>query len=53
LPYIAVVERGNVEGVCWIAEDRIVVVSDRRKSGQPKRNGKKDQLIHVFEVPEA
>jgi hypothetical protein len=44
---------GNVEGVCWIAEDRIVIVSDRRKSDQPKRCGEKDQSIHVFEIPGA
>ena len=44
---------GNVEGVCWIAEDRIVVVSDRRQSDQPKRYREKDQSIHVFEVPGA
>ncbi len=44
---------GNAEGVCWIAEDRIVIVSDRRKSDQPKRCGEKDQSIHVFEIPKA
>ncbi len=44
---------GNAEGVCWIAEDRIVIVSDRRKSDQPKRCGEKDQSIHVFEIPGA
>lgn len=44
---------GNVEGVCWIAENRMVIASDRRKSDQPKRHGEKDQSIHVFEIPGA
>jgi hypothetical protein len=42
---------GNVEGVSWITPSRIVVVSDRRKSDQPKRFIAKDQSIHVFDIP--
>ena len=45
---------GNIEGVSWISEDKVVVVSDRRKTGddeQPKRYEKKDQSIHIFKVP--
>ena len=46
------IQYGNVEGVCWIAEDRVAVVSDRRKSDEPKRYEEKDQSIHIFEIPE-
>ena len=44
---------GNIEGVSWIAPNRIVAVSDRRKQrSQPdKRLSEKDQSIHVFEIP--
>jgi hypothetical protein len=44
---------GNVEGVSWLASDRIVTVSDRRKkSSQPdERVSEKDQSIHIFEIP--
>jgi len=45
----------NVEGVAWLDANRVVVVSDKRKSGeidkQPKRCGAKDQSIHVFRFP--
>jgi hypothetical protein len=42
----------NVEGVSWIAPDRIVVVSDRAKAGeQSARCRAKDRSIHVFEIP--
>ena len=44
---------GNVEGICWIAADRVVVVSDRRKSDEPNRYEEKDQSIHIFEIPES
>jgi hypothetical protein len=42
----------NVEGVSWVAADRVVVVSDRAKrEGQPERCRAKDQSIHVFTIP--
>jgi hypothetical protein len=44
----------NVEGVSWIAPDRVVVVSDKAKpSVQRKRCRIKDQSIHVFDIPAA
>jgi hypothetical protein len=44
---------GNIEGVGWITSTRIVTVSDRRKkTNQPdKELSKKDQSIHIFEIP--
>jgi len=44
---------GNIEGVGWITPTQIVAVSDRRKKSiQPdKALGKKDQSIHVFDLP--
>jgi hypothetical protein len=43
----------NVEGVSWIAPDRVVVVSDRAKRDgrQDDRCRAKDQSIHVFTIP--
>jgi hypothetical protein len=43
----------NVEGVSWMAADRVVVVSDRAKRGgrQDERCRAKDQSIHVFTIP--
>jgi hypothetical protein len=43
----------NVEGVSWIAADRVVVVSDRAKRNgrQDERCRAKDQSIHVFTIP--
>jgi hypothetical protein len=41
---------GNVEGVAWIPPNRVVVVSDKRKDGKPKRYKKKDQSIHIFKL---
>jgi hypothetical protein len=44
----------NVEGVSWIAPDRLVVVSDRAKpASQHKRCRRKDQSIHLFVIPQA
>lgn len=37
----------NVEGVSWMSDDRLVVVSDARKSSQPKACKKKEQSIHI------
>lgn len=44
---------GNIEGVAWITTTRIVAVSDRRKrSDQPDKSlSKKDQSIHIFDIP--
>lgn len=42
----------NIEGVCWLDCDRIVVVSDKCKSSkQPVRCRHKDQSIHIFNIP--
>lgn len=42
---------GNVEGVSWLSDDELVMVSDRRKRGQDEDDGKKDQSIHIFRIP--
>ncbi len=43
---------GNIEGVSWLSERSLVVVSDRAKrSRQPTRVRAKDQSVHVFELP--
>ena len=42
----------NVEGICWLNPNRIVVVSDKYKTQeQPKRCQQKDQSIHIFQIP--
>ncbi len=41
----------NVEGVSWIDDDTVVVVSDARKSKQPAVCAAKEQSIHVFRIP--
>ena len=42
----------NVEGVDWLSEDRIIVVSDRMKAkDQPGRCAKKDKSIHIMRIP--
>ncbi|MGB6019328.1 MAG: hypothetical protein WBF77_07000 [Sulfurimonadaceae bacterium] len=38
----------NVEGVSWINQHQLVVVSDAKKSSQPKRCKKKEQSIHIL-----
>jgi hypothetical protein len=45
---------GNIEGVAWITQTRIVTVSDRRKKQeQPdKKLSEKDQSVHIFDIPE-
>ena len=43
---------GNVEGVAWLSDDELVMVSDRRKKSQAKRDAEKDQSIHIFRIPE-
>lgn len=42
---------GNIEGVSWISERRVVLVSDRRKPSQPIYTKYKDQSIHIFDLP--
>lgn len=43
----------NVEGLSWLGERRLMVVSDRRKADTQKpRCGAKDQSVHIFELPE-
>lgn len=41
----------NMEGVTWLEDDRLVVVSDKKKSDQPGRCARKDQSIHLFRLP--
>lgn len=44
----------NIEGVAWLTSEEILVVSDKRKSGdQAKRCRHKDQSIHIFRLPAA
>ena len=40
----------NVEGVSWIDESRLVVVSDASKSTQDKRCKKKEQSVHIVSI---
>ena len=42
---------GNVEGVSWMAQNRIVAVSDRKKGDQAEQVADKDQSIHIFDIP--
>ena len=44
---------GTVEGVCWLGEDEVVVVSDRAKPTQPRRLRATDQSVHRFALPAA
>jgi hypothetical protein len=42
----------TVEGVSWLGDDRVVVVSDKVKPGSGERSGRaKDQSIHIFAIP--
>jgi hypothetical protein len=41
----------HAEGVSWMASDQLVVVSDKRKRGEPKRCTAKDQSVHLFRIP--
>ena len=40
----------NVEGVAWISNDQLVVISDAKKNSQPKACKKKEQSIHVVSL---
>jgi hypothetical protein len=42
---------GTVEGVCWLDDDRVAVVSDRAKRTQPLRFRETGESIHVFALP--
>jgi hypothetical protein len=42
---------GTVEGVSWLSEDEVVVVSDRAKPNQPHRFHATDQSVHRFALP--
>jgi hypothetical protein len=44
---------GNLEGVTWLGDGRVVVVSDKAKADQPGRCARKDQSIHIFRLPSA
>ena len=42
----------TVEGVSWLGDDRVVVVSDKVKPGAGEGSGRaKDQSIHIFRIP--
>ena len=41
----------NMEGVTWLGDDRLVVVSDKGKADQPGHCARKDQSIHIFKLP--
>ncbi|MBB6501369.1 hypothetical protein [Pedobacter cryoconitis] len=41
----------NIEGVSFINDKQIVVVSDKAKSDQPAEQSYKDQSIHIFNLP--
>jgi hypothetical protein len=43
----------NAEGVAWLAGDRVAIVSDRKKKDAPKRCGRTDQAIHLFDLAPA
>jgi uncharacterized protein YjiK len=42
---------GNIEGVSFINNNQIVVVSDKKKDDQPSYQSYKDQSIHIFNLP--
>ena len=44
---------GNPEGVTWLGNDQLAVVSDKGKNDQPKRCARHDQSIHIFRLPAA
>jgi len=41
----------NLEGIDFIDQDTLVLVSDKAKSEQPKVCREKDQSVHVFGIP--
>jgi hypothetical protein len=42
---------GTAEGVSWIADDQVVMCSDKAKPDQDRRYRAKDQSIHIFRIP--
>jgi hypothetical protein len=40
-----------VEGLAWLGPRRVVTVSDKSKKDQPPEAEKKDQSIHIFDLP--
>jgi hypothetical protein len=42
---------GTVEGVSWLADGEMVVVSDRAKPTQPSLFRAKEQAVHLFALP--
>ena len=42
---------GTVEGVSWLDEQTLAVVSDRAKPGQPRRMRATDQSVHIVALP--
>jgi hypothetical protein len=44
---------GNLEGVAWIGDGRVALVSDRSKPhDKPHRCKDKDQSVHIFKLPD-
>lgn len=43
---------GNIEGISFINDTQIVVVSDKAKDSQPSYQTYKDQSIHIFNLPQ-
>jgi hypothetical protein len=41
----------NIEGIHWINDEKLLAVSDKKKSSQDSRCSEKDQSVHVFELP--
>jgi hypothetical protein len=44
---------GTVEGVTWLDEQTLAVVSDRAKPDQPRRMRATDQSVHIMTLPPA
>jgi hypothetical protein len=43
----------NLEGVTWLGNDRLALVSDKGKNDQPGCCARHDQSIHIFRLPAA
>lgn len=41
----------NIEGVSWITDKKIVVVSDSKKKKQSGQCKDKEEAIHIFNIP--
>jgi hypothetical protein len=42
----------NIEGITWLSETQIAVVSDKAKAGkQPAHCVDRDQAVHIFNIP--